>query len=69
MQKRSTATSIDGHFTGFPPETRNVLEELRALRRASAPDATEKMSYANSGPARARRARCSSRLVSPCPRT
>lgn len=46
MQKRSTATSIDGYIAGFPPETRSVLEELRALIRASAPDATEKMSYA-----------------------
>ncbi|HWN44251.1 MAG TPA: DUF1801 domain-containing protein [Thermoanaerobaculia bacterium] len=30
----------------FPPETRKVLEELRALIKASAPGATEKISYA-----------------------
>lgn len=46
MQNRSTATSIDAYIAGFPPATRRVLEELRALIRASAPDATEKMSYA-----------------------
>ena len=46
MQKRSTATSIDAYVAGFPPATRRVLEEMRALIRASAPDATEKMSYA-----------------------
>ena len=31
---------------GIPPETQRVLEELRALIKASAPGATEKISYA-----------------------
>ena len=43
---RSTAASIDDYIAEFPPETRTVLEEMRALIRASAPGATETISYA-----------------------
>ena len=46
MATRSTASSIDDYIAGFPPETRKTLKELRALIRASAPDATETISYA-----------------------
>jgi uncharacterized protein YdhG (YjbR/CyaY superfamily) len=46
MANRSTASSIDEYIAEFPPETQQVLEELRALIRASAPDATETISYA-----------------------
>lgn len=46
MAMRPTADSIDEYIAEFPPETRKVLEELRALIRASAPDATETISYA-----------------------
>ena len=46
MTNRSTANSIDEYIAEFPPETQKVLEEVRALIRASAPDATEKISYA-----------------------
>lgn len=46
MAKRSTANSIDEYIAEFPPEIRKVLEELRALIRASARDATETISYA-----------------------
>ena len=46
MANRSTASSIDEYIAGFPPETQKVLEELRALIRAAAPDATETISYA-----------------------
>jgi uncharacterized protein YdhG (YjbR/CyaY superfamily) len=46
MAKRSTATSIDAYIAEFPADTQKVLEELRALIRASAPDATETISYA-----------------------
>ena len=46
MANRSTASSIDEYIAEFPPETQKVLEELRALIRASAPDATETISYA-----------------------
>jgi len=46
MADRSTANSIDEYIAGFPPETQKVLEEMRALIRASAPGATETISYA-----------------------
>jgi uncharacterized protein YdhG (YjbR/CyaY superfamily) len=46
MANRSTASSIDEYIAEFPPETRKVLEELRALIKASAPGGTEKISYA-----------------------
>jgi uncharacterized protein YdhG (YjbR/CyaY superfamily) len=46
MAGRSTAGSIDEYIGGFPAETRKVLEELRALIKASAPGATETISYA-----------------------
>jgi uncharacterized protein YdhG (YjbR/CyaY superfamily) len=46
MTTRSTASSIDEYIAEFPPETRKVLEELRALIKATAPGATEKISYA-----------------------
>lgn len=46
MANRSTASSIDEYIAEFPPETQRVLEEIRALIKASAPGATEKMSYA-----------------------
>lgn len=46
MANRSTATSIDEYIAGFPLETQEMLEELRALIKASAPDATETISYA-----------------------
>lgn len=43
---RSKAGTIDEYIAGFPVETQKVLQELRALIRASAPDATETISYA-----------------------
>lgn len=46
MANRSAAGSIDEYIVGFPPETQKVLEELRALIKASAPGAIEKISYA-----------------------
>ncbi|MBU2604035.1 MAG: DoxX family protein [Actinobacteria bacterium] len=46
MRYRSTADSIDSYIAEFPPETRAVLEEVRALIKAAAPDATETISYA-----------------------
>jgi uncharacterized protein YdhG (YjbR/CyaY superfamily) len=46
MANRSTAGSIDEYIGEFPIETQKVLEEVRALIRASAPDATETISYA-----------------------
>ncbi len=46
MPDRSTARSIDEYIADFPPETRQVLEEMRELIRSSAPEATETISYA-----------------------
>ena len=46
MTNRATASSIDEYIAGFPPETQAVLEQMRALIRASAPEATETISYA-----------------------
>jgi uncharacterized protein YdhG (YjbR/CyaY superfamily) len=43
---RPTAATVDDYIAGFPPETRAVLEEIRALIRAEAPDADETISYA-----------------------
>jgi uncharacterized protein YdhG (YjbR/CyaY superfamily) len=42
----SAANSIDEYIAQFPPETQKVLEELRALIKASASRATERISYA-----------------------
>jgi uncharacterized protein YdhG (YjbR/CyaY superfamily) len=46
MPERTTAASIDEYIAGFPPETRPLLEEVRALIRTEAPGATETISYA-----------------------
>ncbi len=46
MANRSTANSIDEYIAEFPPETQKVLEDLRTLIKASAPGATETISYA-----------------------
>ena len=46
MPSRSSATSIDEYIAEFPPEVQEVLQQIRALIRASAPDAVETISYA-----------------------
>lgn len=46
MASRSTASSIDEYIAEFPPETQKALQEVRALIKASAPGATETISYA-----------------------
>lgn len=46
MSNRSAARTMDEYIAEFPPETRRVLEEMRALIRAEAPGATETISYA-----------------------
>jgi uncharacterized protein YdhG (YjbR/CyaY superfamily) len=46
MTQRSSARSIDEYIAEFPGETRTVLEELHALIKAAAPEATETISYA-----------------------
>lgn len=46
MAMRSAAQSIDEYIAEFPAETQAVLQEVRAIVREMAPDATETMSYA-----------------------
>ncbi len=46
MSNRSSATTIDEYIAEFPPDTRAVLEELRALIHGLAPEAVETISYA-----------------------
>src|SRR5947209_5320762 len=46
MANRSTAGSVDEYIAEFPPETQKALHEVRGLIRASAPGATETISYA-----------------------
>jgi uncharacterized protein YdhG (YjbR/CyaY superfamily) len=43
---RSVATTIDEYLSEFDPDTRVLLERVRALIREVAPEATETMSYA-----------------------
>ncbi|HYF79124.1 MAG TPA: DUF1801 domain-containing protein, partial [Symbiobacteriaceae bacterium] len=46
MADRSGASSVDAYIAEFPPEVQQVLQEMRNLIKASAPDATETISYA-----------------------
>lgn len=46
MSNRSAAATIDAYIAEFPPETQQVLQAVRALIRAAAPDAVETISYA-----------------------
>lgn len=46
MADRSSAGSIDGYIAGFDPDMQQVLEEVRAVIRAAAPEATETIAYA-----------------------
>lgn len=43
---KSSAKAIDEYVAGFPEETRAVLQEMRTIIAAAAPDAVETMSYA-----------------------
>jgi uncharacterized protein YdhG (YjbR/CyaY superfamily) len=43
--RRPTPVSVSQYIAGFPAETQPALEQLRAVIRASAPGATEKISY------------------------
>jgi len=46
MPERPVAPNIDAYIAEFPPETQERLQEIRALVRGLAPDATETISYA-----------------------
>jgi uncharacterized protein YdhG (YjbR/CyaY superfamily) len=43
---RSAATTIDAYIAEYPAEVQALLEEMRALIREVAPEATETISYA-----------------------
>lgn len=46
MEKQMTGTvTIDEYIAGFPLEVQTILLKLRAVIRAAAPEATEKISY------------------------
>jgi uncharacterized protein YdhG (YjbR/CyaY superfamily) len=42
---KPTFNSIDDYIATFPPEVQQKLEEMRAIIKAAAPGATEKISY------------------------
>lgn len=46
MVSGHTVGSIDEYIAGFPPETQQLLQQMRTLIRESAPEATETISYA-----------------------
>lgn len=37
--------AVDDYIAGFPPQTQKLLQQIRAIIRAAAPDAREKISY------------------------
>jgi uncharacterized protein YdhG (YjbR/CyaY superfamily) len=43
---RTQYTNIDEYIASFPPEVQKIMQELRAVIRSVAPDATETISYA-----------------------
>jgi uncharacterized protein YdhG (YjbR/CyaY superfamily) len=46
VDSRMSATSIDSYISEFPPATQTVLEQMRAVIKQAAPEATETISYA-----------------------
>ena len=44
-QQKGGWEDIDAYIGSFPPETQAILNQLRAVIRAAAPDAVEKISY------------------------
>jgi uncharacterized protein YdhG (YjbR/CyaY superfamily) len=45
MEKTSGFQSIDEYIATFPADVQKILQELRAVIKAAAPEATEKISY------------------------
>jgi uncharacterized protein YdhG (YjbR/CyaY superfamily) len=46
MQSDKTGyTTIDEYFAGFPEDVKKILKELRAVIKAAAPDAVERIAY------------------------
>ncbi len=46
QSRRSDVQTIDEYIAGFPPATQRLLQQVRAVIQASAPEATETISYA-----------------------
>ena len=42
---QSTPNSIDEYIAGFPPDVREILQQIRSTIRQAAPDAQETISY------------------------
>lgn len=45
MDTTTVLASIDEYISKFPPETQELLSEIRKVIKEAAPDATEKISY------------------------
>jgi uncharacterized protein YdhG (YjbR/CyaY superfamily) len=45
MEKKNGINSIDEYIATFPAEIQKILREIRAVVKAAAPDAQEKISY------------------------
>lgn len=44
-RRRYPTGGIDGYIAGFPPEVQEILQRIRAMIRAAAPEAEEAMKY------------------------
>lgn len=45
MNMESTPTNIDDYIAGFPADVRRILQEMRSIIRAAAPEAEEAIRY------------------------
>jgi len=45
MAEKAVPGTIDEYIAPFPPRTREVLDQMRAIIRSAAPDAVETISY------------------------
>jgi uncharacterized protein YdhG (YjbR/CyaY superfamily) len=45
MQPKSTPKNIDEYIAGFPTDVQRILQEMRSIIRAAAPDAEEAIKY------------------------
>jgi uncharacterized protein YdhG (YjbR/CyaY superfamily) len=45
MEQKNGINSIDEYIATFPAEVQKILQEIRAVIKAAAPDAQEKISY------------------------
>jgi uncharacterized protein YdhG (YjbR/CyaY superfamily) len=43
--KRTTSKNIDEYIAGFPPDVQRILQQIRSVIRAAAPDAIEAIKY------------------------